>query len=133
METITLSFVGKSENIRIARSVIHNFLSFKGISEQDVFDTELAVNEAIANIIEHTYKFEPNYIVMTCRWEVSGVFEVLLRDFGPKVDPTKVRSRNLEDVRPGGLGVYIIKKIFDVMEFREVDKGNLLYLRKSFK
>jgi len=102
------------------------------VFDKDIFDTELAVSEALANIIQHTYKGAPKYIVMTAVWVEPDTLEVLLRDFGPKVDVTKVKSRNLDDVRPGGLGVYIIKKIFDIMEFKDVQGGNLLYLRKSF-
>lgn len=131
-QTITISFAGLTENIKIARAVIHTFLTFRGVFDKDIFDTELAVNEAIANIIQHTYKGEPKYIVMTMKWIEPSTLEVLLRDFGPKVDVSKIKSRELDDVRPGGLGVYIIKRIFEEMEFREVSFGNLLYLKRSF-
>ncbi|AMW32998.1 ATP-binding protein [Fervidobacterium islandicum] len=131
-QTVTISFRALTENIKLARVVIHTFLTFRGVFDKDIFDTELAVNEAIANIIQHTYKGEPNYIVMTMNWVEPNTLEVLLRDFGPKVDPAKIKPRNLDDIRPGGLGVYIIQRIFDVMEFRDVSEGNLLYLKRSF-
>lgn len=131
-QTITISFPGLVENIKIARSMLHVFLTLRGVFDKDIFDTELAINEAIANIIQHTYKGEPNYIIMTINWKQPDILEVLLRDFGPKVDPEKIRSRELDDVRPGGLGVYIIKHIFETMEFRDVSEGNLLYLKKKY-
>ncbi|WP_448375572.1 ATP-binding protein [Fervidobacterium sp.] len=121
-----------TENIKLARVIIHTFLTFRGVFDKDIFDTELAINEAIANIIQHTYKGEPKYVVMTLNWIEPNEMEVLLRDFGPKVDPSKIKSRELDDIRPGGLGVYIIKRIFEVMEFRDVAEGNLLYLKRSF-
>jgi len=40
-----------------------------------------------------------------------------LRDSGLKTDPEKIKSRNLEDVRPGGLGVHIIKSTMDVVAY----------------
>lgn len=131
-QVVTISFSGLTENVKIARVVLHTFLSFRGVFDKDIFDTELAVSEALANIIQHTYNGDPKCIVMTAIWVEPDTLEVLLRDFGPKVDVNKVKSRNLDDIRPGGLGVYIIKKIFDVMEFKDVKGGNLLYLRKSF-
>ncbi|WP_083638877.1 ATP-binding protein [Thermosipho sp. 1063] len=134
MDFISLTFFSRSENIKIARSVIQNFLAQKGIKEQDIFDTELAVNEAIANVIEHTYKFQRDKtIIMTLKWLEPNILEVYLRDFGEKVDPTKVKPRKLEEIRPGGLGVYIIKKIFNKMEFKDVENGNLLYLLKKYE
>uniref|UniRef100_A0A7C4RYB3 ATP-binding protein n=1 Tax=Fervidobacterium pennivorans TaxID=93466 RepID=A0A7C4RYB3_FERPE len=131
-QTVTISFRALTENIKLARVVIHTFLTFRGVFDKDIFDTELAVNEAIANIIQHTYKGEPNYIVMTLNWIEPDTLEVLLRDFGPKVDPTKIKPRDLDDIRPGGLGVYIIQRIFDITEFRNVSHGNLLYLKRFF-
>ncbi|WP_084758785.1 ATP-binding protein [Thermosipho affectus] len=134
MDFISLTFFSRSENIKIARSVIQNFLAQKGIKEQDIFDTELAVNEAIANVIEHTYKFQRDKtIIMTLKWLEPNILEVYLRDFGEKVDPAKVKPRKLEEIRPGGLGVYIIKKIFNKMEFKDVENGNLLYLLKKYE
>ncbi|MEJ5257094.1 MAG: ATP-binding protein [Fervidobacterium sp.] len=131
-QTVTISFSGLTENIKLARVVIHTFLSFRNVFDKDIFDTELAINEAIANIIQHTYNGDPKYIIMTLNWIEPNTLEVILRDFGPKVDPSKIRSRDLNDIRPGGLGVYIIQRIFEVMEFRNVKEGNLLYLKRSF-
>ena len=131
-QTVTISFSGLTENIKLARVVIHTFLTLRGVFDKDIFDTELAINEAIANVIQHTYKGDPKYIVMTLNWIEPNELEVLLRDFGPKVDPSKIKSRELDDIRPGGLGVYIIRRIFDVMEFKNVAEGNLLYLKRAF-
>jgi len=135
MEVISISFPAKAENIRIARAVVRNFLLLKKVFEEDIFDTELALDEAVSNIIVHTYKKdESKYIIMTLMWkdEVKEL-EILLRDFGPKVDPSKIKPRPLEEVKPGGLGVYIIQKIFDVMKFKDVEMGNLLILKKKYQ
>ncbi|RKX48778.1 MAG: ATP-binding protein, partial [Thermotoga sp.] len=92
MEVISLSFPAKAENIRIARTVVRNFLLLKKVFEEDIFDTELALDEAVSNIIVHTYKKdESKYIVMTLTWkDDKNELEILLRDFGPKVDPSKI-------------------------------------------
>jgi len=135
MEVISISFPAKAENIRIARAVVRNFLLLKKVFEEDIFDTELALDEAVSNIIVHTYKKdESKYIIMTLMWkDEMKELEILLRDFGPKVDPSKIKPRPLEEVKPGGLGVYIIQKIFDVMKFKDVEMGNLLILKKKYQ
>ncbi len=132
-ETLVISFHAKKENVRITRAVVRNFLLLRGVFEQDIFDTELALDEAVANVIEHTYQYDESKIMtLTLIWNTSGILEVLIRDFGPKVDPSKIKSRPLEELKESGLGVYIIRKIFDVMEWRDVNNGNLLYLKKSY-
>ena len=133
-EVLTMSFHSKKENVRIVRAVVRNFLLLRGVFEQDIFDTELALDEAVANVIEHTYKYdESKIIILTLIWE-DGQLEVLIRDFGPKVDPSKIKPRPLDEIREGGLGVYIIQKIFDEMRWKEINApGNLLYLRKTYE
>ena len=56
-----------------------------------------------------------------------------LRDFAPPVDREKVKPRDLEDIRPGGLGVHFIGNIMDAMRFVDPPdgRGNLLEMRKT--
>jgi anti-sigma regulatory factor (Ser/Thr protein kinase) len=37
----------------------------------------------------------------------------VVRDYGRAVDPATIRGRDLSEVRPGGLGVHIIRSIMD--------------------
>ena len=43
--------------------------------------------------------------------------ELALRDFGVKCEPGDIKGRNLDDIRPGGLGVHIIRSIMDRVEY----------------
>ena len=43
--------------------------------------------------------------------------ELALRDFGVKCEPGDIKGRNLDDIRPGGLGVHIIRGIMDRVEY----------------
>ena len=40
-----------------------------------------------------------------------------LRDYGTKCDPDCIKGRDLDDVRPGGLGVHIIREIMDEVTY----------------
>lgn len=46
---------------------------------------------------------------------------IVIEDEARQVDPAQIKSRNLDEVRPGGLGVHIIKSVMDeaVYEPRE--------------
>ena len=58
------------------------------------------------------------------------VFSLL--DFAPRVDPAKVKPRDLDDIRPGGLGTHLIQEVMDSAEFVEPPPGcgNLLRMVK---
>lgn len=131
-----MRFDSRINNIRIVRAALRTFLKLKNVHESDIFDTELAINEALANVIEHTYKFrESEKIDFNMVWKPEEhKCEFLIRDYGKKIEMAKVVSRDLEDVKDHGLGVYLMKNIMDAVYFMEMEaEGNLLCLEKKFE
>ena len=58
------------------------------------------------------------------------VFEI--RDFGKQAPIEKIKPRDLEDVKPGGLGVHFIKSIakqVDYIHQKDGDGGTKLILK----
>jgi sigma-B regulation protein RsbU (phosphoserine phosphatase) len=55
-----------------------------------------------------------------------------LRDHAPAVDPETVRPRDLEDCRPGGLGINFIDSLMDSWSMHPMQdgSGNLLTMYK---
>lgn len=103
-----------------------------GIPPKTLSEIQVALSEAVSNVIRHTYKNEQTQkieIDMSCR---DSLFETVIRDFGPGVDPAKLVGRELENVQPGGLGIHFMKQIFNVVEYdRTVSDGNRLVMRKN--
>jgi len=82
------------------------------------------------NIIQHAYgckdglAAEGEIIVEVLRNGDEWTFR--LTDFAQPVDKTKVCSRDLDDIRPGGLGVHFIHEIMDEVKFLDsTDAANL--------
>ena len=59
--------------------------------------------------------------------------EIGFFDKGKPVNGAKVRHRNIDDIKPGGLGTFSIQQIMDAVVFREGDKPwiNHLILTKQ--
>lgn len=98
-----------------------------------------AVDEALTNIIRHSYQGAPDRPIeleiraTRQRPERSGSaegIEILLTDHGPAIDPKKLCGRELDDVKPGGLGLHFIKQSMDIVEFQRADGANCLRLVK---
>jgi anti-sigma regulatory factor (Ser/Thr protein kinase) len=89
----------------------------------------LALDEALANVIKHGYGgrcAEPIDICMTPLWENGcGGVRVSIRDFGRQVDPAEICGRDLDDVRPGGLGVHIMRSVMDEVEYGRADEAGM--------
>ena len=133
-EIVTISFSSKSINTRLARAVIRSFLTHRGVLEEEIWDTELGTNEALTNIMHHTYKNdETKYITMTLIWDIHlKKLQILLRDFVDPVDPAVIVPKALIPDKEGGFGLYIIHRIFEQVQLTNLPNGNLLRLIKVF-
>ena len=84
---------------------------------RDVFEIQLAVDEACTNIIKHAYsKVDTGVITVRCGLSDSHEdFVVKIRDDGRPFDPRSVPSPNtkteLNERKEGGLGIFLMKKI----------------------
>ncbi len=89
----------------------------------------LAIDEALANVIKHGYggSCEQPIDIEITRLEERGRggIRVSIRDFGRQVEPSVISGRDLDDVRPGGLGVHIMRTIMDQVEFACADGGGM--------
>ena len=95
----------------------------------------MAVDEACQNVIRHAYGSVHQGDILL-RVEQEGDRLVLwLRDFAPRVDPEQIAPRDLDDVRPGGLGVHLIQELMDECGFvpQGSENGNLFRMAKQLR
>jgi anti-sigma regulatory factor (Ser/Thr protein kinase) len=88
-----------------------------GFTEDTAKDLRLVVDEACTNIIKHSYHYDYTKPIILNFFLYDDRLEILLEDYGEKVSPSRIQPREIDNVKPGGLGVYIIKKLTDVMEY----------------
>jgi len=99
------------------------------------FALETAVDEASTNVVKHAYGGKGGYFEITCDLE-GGEIVVNIKDRGQKFDPSTVPipdvDADLEHRKIGGLGIYMMRKMMDSVEYfyNEV-KGNSLIMRKK--
>jgi len=104
--------------------------------EQDLKDElVLAIAEAAQNIVKHAFKNNANanelmVVQISCE---NKKLEIAFYDRGTPVDPKKVKHREIDNVKPGGLGTFFIQEIMDAVEFRDGNKPwiNHLVLTKQ--
>ena len=93
----------------------------------DIFKAKLAVDEALQNIIRYAYDFnKTKKIIITMEKTNENNLKVILRDFGTKVSTSQIKPRELDDIKPGGLGIHFIKSIVKGMNYEHQDDGGTL-------
>lgn len=105
-----------------------------GFSAEKAAMIMLTIDEALANVIQHGYdgqKGRPIDVLIEriCPEGQVGI-RVLIRDRAKQVDPASIKSRDLDDVRPGGLGVHLIKTLMDEVNHRPTAEGMELEMVK---
>ncbi|MEM8757493.1 MAG: ATP-binding protein [Planctomycetota bacterium] len=100
-----------------------------GFPEQVSGQIALATDEALANVINHGYGRRPDGLIWLKLWPESspGVrgIRVVIEDEGEQIDPEAIFGRDLDDVRPGGLGVHIMRQVMDHVRHEKRDPDGM--------
>jgi len=105
------------------------------LDDEEIFATQMAVDEACTNIIMHAYADASGDIHLTCLVQ-PGECIVTIRDHGRPFDPESVPppdlTSDIEDRRVGGLGLHFIRNLMDEVRFSfDPVKGNQVILIKK--
>ena len=89
----------------------------------------LAVTEAVANVIKHTYQMKPDGRINFGVGTSGSQVHIHIQDWGKKQHSESFVSRDLQDIRPGGLGLHFMRETVDVLEFDDTHLiGNELHM-----
>lgn len=127
--------------LSVVRSMVQQFASVVGFCEEDCRQLVLAVDEALANVIRHAYGNRNDQpIEITCRRlsdacapgeDPNDGIEFVLVDNGVSAEPSALKGRELEDIRPGGLGMHLINSIMDEVIYEPAPGRNQMRLVKK--
>ena len=117
------SFSATIDNLKNIRSMLVNSLNNHKLPVKVIKEIELGTDEAVTNIIKHSYKEENKKNIIQVELEISENKVIIhLYDNGTPVNEEKIKPRELSDVKPGGLGTYFINKIMDEVRWKKSDK-----------
>ncbi len=125
---LQLRFPARAAELKKIRDAIRKAVEGCGCSAKSTADIVLAIDEACQNIIRHAYRGDSDNVIELEVEHRGDRLVFLLIDHAPPIDPSQVKPRDLEDIRPGGLGTYFIRRVMDEVEFLRPasGRGNLL-------
>jgi serine/threonine-protein kinase RsbW len=120
------------KEIRVfAREVLSKDDIFKSTSD----DVVLALAEAAQNIVKHAYsgKESSDNLKVEISYK-NNQLKIDLYDKGEPAIPTNIKPRDVDDIKPGGLGTFFIGQIMDEVLFKTAatDWVNHLVLIKNY-
>ncbi|MBI9098029.1 MAG: SpoIIE family protein phosphatase [Spirochaetaceae bacterium] len=111
-------FSGKRESLQVIRTFVSGFLNenFQNTHKEIISSIVLAVNEAVANIIEHNYEKDSllygREILIEAGKNGKTCFLRLFYD-GKDFDWTTFQAPHLKEMKAGGYGLYLMREIMD--------------------
>lgn len=132
--TSSLVILSQTQRLKDVREFVTEQATLHGFQEDDVNKITIAVDEACTNIIKHGYHSAENGTIELHVNRKGNEFEILISDHGKKFDPNIVASPDMKEYlshfRRGGLGMYLMKRIMDKVEFSFQPNQNTLRLVK---
>jgi len=131
----TVQFAAKFENLDEIREFVGDIARKGGFSDKDVYNIQLATDEAASNVIEHAYQNMPNKVLdLSCGMN-GDVIIITLTDYGESFDPSEVPlpdlKADLSDRKIGGLGIFLMRKLMDEIDYRPgPNQSNVLTMIK---
>ena len=134
-QTYRIVIASQTERLHDVRKFISDLARQHGFQDDDVNKISIAVDEACTNIIKHGYNFAPDRDIDIEVIRNGNEFEILISDNGKQFDPNSVETPDMKEYlshfRRGGLGMYLMKRIMDKVEFNFRRDRNVLRMIKS--
>lgn len=135
-KTFALHVPSSTENLALIRDFVGNIGTRAGFDENETTKITLAVDEAVANVIEHAYGSDDTreVTIRAVLDEDSVRFEII--DNGRGFDPGLVQPKDLEQLvkerRSGGLGLRLIRTVMDDVQYqiKPGEKNELRMVKK---
>ncbi len=125
------------ELAKIRRFVIKRAIK-NGFDEEVAEHIALAVDEVCTNIIKYAYKYDLNKEIEIETYIQGQNFVVKISDEGEPFDPKNVQQLDMQkyfkELKKGGLGIQIIRKIMDEIDYQSANNHtpkNSLLLKKT--
>ncbi len=99
------------------------------------FTLNLVLEEAFTNIVKYAYNDQAPHRIDIEFVKKNNLLEITLIDDGLEYDPTQKKDPDIDlpvnERQIGGLGIFLIKKLMDSVEYKRVEGKSYLKLTKD--
>jgi len=133
----SIVLAAKMESLDKAVDFIVKGASKLKFSDKDISQIRLAAEEIVVNIINYAYPEKAGDMRISYRTEDNNTLVVEIVDSGIAFNPLSLPEPDvnapLDKRKIGGLGVYLVKKIMDDVNYERKDGRNILVFTKTAK
>ncbi|MEN8249031.1 MAG: ATP-binding protein [Bacteroidota bacterium] len=133
-----ISIPCEKSNLQRIRTFVIEVLRDQNLSELDVHSMVLAVDEVCANMMIHSNHCSPDHsieVIIMTNDKNKVIFDIIdkgsgfdIRDF-PEPDISEI----IKMKKKGGVGLMLVKRIMDEIDFIRKDKNSIVRLTKNLE
>ena len=131
----SVQFSAKFEFLDEIREFVGDIARAGGFGDKDIYNIQLAADEAASNIIEHAYEgVNDGLLELSCGVH-GNTITIILVDHGESSDPSEIPmpdlKADLSERKIGGLGIFLMRKLMDEVRYEvQPNKNNVLTMTK---
>jgi anti-sigma regulatory factor (Ser/Thr protein kinase) len=133
MKKRKLEFSSHTGNLALMRDHVREFLGGYPFSEKERILMVLGVDEACTNIIRYAYELRDDQLIGLSMEGLRDCVRMRLRDYGKQTPKTKMKGRAHDTIKPGGLGLHLMRDAFDKVDYILKGRGTELVLTKNLE
>ena len=131
----SVQFSAKFEYLDEIREFVGDIARTGGFDAKEVYNIQLAADEAASNIIEHAYEGVSNGLLELSCGMKGNTLTIILIDYGESFDPSAIPlpdlKADLSERKIGGLGIFLMRKLMDEVRYEtKPNKSNILTMTK---
>jgi anti-sigma regulatory factor (Ser/Thr protein kinase) len=131
MKKKKVEFSSHTGNLAPMRKFVREFLDAYAFSEKERMLMVLGVDEACTNIIRHAYHLRDDQLISLSLEGLRHCIRMRLRDYGKQTEAHTMKGRAHDLIRPGGLGLHLIRNAFDKVDYILKARGTELIMTKN--
>jgi serine/threonine-protein kinase RsbW len=135
--TFSLHVPSSTENLVMIREFVTSIGEQAGLPPAEIMKLETAVDEACSNVIEHAYGSDVTKEVSVRATLDDQILEITVTDTGIGFDPSTVEQKGLDKLmrgrKSGGLGMLLMRKFMDTVDYSISSDRNELRMVKRLK
>lgn len=131
---LTLDLRATATDVGLAQAAVREFCAARAVPGPATDDLILALDEMLANIVEHGYRGDPEGVIRLRAHEGADGMELEIRDRAPAFDPLAAAPPDLSipfsQRTIGGLGIHLARSVTDAISYARENGENCLRLIK---
>jgi len=116
---------------------LNKFGRLTGLSEACIRDVNICLDELLTNIVSYGFEDDLEHIIRFTMNLDNQVLTLGIEDEGVAFNPLEKKvpevPADLIDVRIGGLGIHIVRKLMDDLRYNRKQGKNKLTMKKSIQ